>query len=240
MSPGDPYGNAPMESSRRRSLASMHEFPILRAAAIAHDRERRGAGPDGRSAIRAWALLAAAVAAPLTAAAAAAPMTVFAARRGAETSQRIDELHATVTDRGLILHLRDVRFIGGTAALQRGATDGLDWLVAFLQRYPCHTVLIEGYSGRRGSRAIEHNLSALRAHAVLAYLRRRGILAARFAVAGEASAQRIASHEPATGRRSDRRVEVVIDDAAVASGLDQRAERMVPKGTGDTEVTLPR
>lgn len=195
----------------------MREFILWRAANIAHDRKHRGARPDGRSAFFAWALLAAGVAAPLTVAAGAAPMAVFAARTAAATSQRVDELHATVSNRGLVLVLHDVRFINGTAALEGGATGGLDWLVAFLKRFPCHTVLIDGYAGRRGSEAFERTLSVRRAHAVLAYLRRRGIVAARFAVVGGGSADRIARHESAAGRRRDRRVEVVIDDAAVAS-----------------------
>jgi len=195
----------------------MHELFMMRTASIARDRRRCGAGPAGRSAIRALALLAASVAAPMADAVAGVPLAAPADPIGAGTSLRVGELHATVTDRVIVLYLRDVRFNGGSAALEAGATANLEWLVALLQQYPGRAVLIEGYAHTRGSQEFNRYLSARRAQVVLAYLRRRGIAAARLAVVGNGHADPIASSESGAGRPWNRRIKVVIGDAGVDS-----------------------
>ncbi len=195
----------------------MHEFIMMRAARIACDKRRRGAGPAGRSALRAFALLAASMTAPMTDTAAGAPLAASADRVAADASQRIGEFHATLTDRAIVLYMRDVRFNSGSAALAAGATANLEWLVALLKRYPGRTVLIEDYTDTRGSQELKRHLSARRAQVVLAYLRRRGIPAARRSAAGDGPPSPVASNGSGTDRPRNRRIEVVIGDAGVDS-----------------------
>ena len=143
--------------------------------------------------------------------------TPRSARADPEIPQRASQVRATLTDRGVDLYLRDVLFTSGTAKFEPGASDGLEWLVAFLKEYPGGSVTIEGFTDSRGSRTFNRNLSIRRAQAVLAYLRRRGVDAARLGVTGKGAADPIAANDSAVGRRWNRRVEIVIDDAVVAS-----------------------
>jgi outer membrane protein OmpA-like peptidoglycan-associated protein len=206
-----------MQSARPDSIVAMHGFILMRAASIARDQRRRGAGSAGWSAIRALALMASSATVPMTDAAVGTALIAPTDRVGAATSRRVDEVHATVTDRSIVLDLGNVRFNRGSAALEAGATANLDWLVALLRQYPSRAVLIEGYVDTRDPRGNSRDLSARRARAVLAYLRRRGIAVARLGVLGNGPADPVASNESRSGRPWKRRIEVVIADAGVDS-----------------------
>src|ERR1700690_1972383 len=82
-----------------------------------------------------------------------------AAQQAADLQLQIDTLNARVTERGLVLTLGDVLFTTGRADLQAGATNHLDKLVAFLNRYPSREVSIEGYTDSVGSLAYNQGLS---------------------------------------------------------------------------------
>ena len=139
------------------------------------------------------------------------------AQQSAEMQQQIDALKAKATDRGLVLTLGDVLFTSGRAELKTGATGHLDQLVAFLNRYPDRTVMIEGYTDNVGTADYNQGLSERRAQAVRSYLTNQGIAQARLSATGKGEADPVTGNDTAAGRQRNRRVEVVINTAAVTS-----------------------
>jgi outer membrane protein OmpA-like peptidoglycan-associated protein len=137
-----------------------------------------------------------------------------AMRRARELSERVSELEAELTHRGLVLTLSDVLFDVGRAQLREGATRTIGALVEFLNEYPERRVLIEGHTDSTGSRDLNMRLSNDRAQAVQAALVARGISAGRIATVGLGPDFPVASNANAAGRQQNRRVEIIISDAA--------------------------
>jgi len=134
-----------------------------------------------------------------------------------ELQRQIDELQAKETDRGLVLTLGDVLFTSGKADLKTGATGNLNKLIAFLNKYPDRTVLIEGYTDSVGSEDYNHGLSERRADSVKSYLIEQGVGSLRLTSLGKGESQPVADNDSATGRQQNRRVEVVISTPKTAS-----------------------
>jgi outer membrane protein OmpA-like peptidoglycan-associated protein len=133
-----------------------------------------------------------------------------------ELQRQLDELHAQVTDRGIVLTLGDVLFETGRADLKPEATNNLMALVAFLNNYPTRTAAIEGYTDSVGSDDANQLLSERRAESVRSYLTGKGIGAARLAASGKGEMQPVGDNESATGRQRNRRVEVIINEPVAA------------------------
>lgn len=150
-------------------------------------------------------------------ASAATLQAAASAQQAAEMQRQIDKLQAKVTDRGLVLTLGDVLFTSGRADLKAGAANNLNRLVAFLNRYPSRTALIEGHTDSVGTQGFNQGLSERRAQAVQAYLREQGIDAARLDAVGKGEAGPVAGNDSAAGRQQNRRVEVIINDPKIAS-----------------------
>ena len=140
-----------------------------------------------------------------------------AAQQAADLQLQIDTLNARVTERGLVLTLGDVLFTTGRADLQAGATNHLDKLVAFLNRYPSREVSIEGYTDSVGSLDYNQGLSERRAESVRHYLREQGIDSGRLTASGKGESGPVASNDSASGRQQNRRVEVIISNPRIAS-----------------------
>ena len=107
--------------------------------------------------------------------------------------------------------------VAGRADLKGGATSNVDKLVVFLGEYPDRTVLIEGHTDNVGSDDFNFDLSKRRADAVQSYLAVRGVEAGRLSSAGLGEGSPIAGNDTATGRQQNRRVEIIISNAASAS-----------------------
>jgi outer membrane protein OmpA-like peptidoglycan-associated protein len=137
--------------------------------------------------------------------------------QAAELQRQLDEMNARVTDRGLVLTLGDVLFTSGKADLRSGATGSLDKLAAFLVRYPERTVTIEGHTDDVGSEEFNMRLSGQRAESVKFYLAGHGVSSDRLAATGTGESDPVADNGSATGRQQNRRVQVHISDAPVAS-----------------------
>jgi outer membrane protein OmpA-like peptidoglycan-associated protein len=138
-------------------------------------------------------------------------------QQAAELQTQIDVLQAKKTDRGLVLTLGDVLFTSGRADLKVGATGNLNKLVAFLNRYPDRTVVIEGYTDSVGGEDYNQGLSERRADAVKSYLSGQGISSTRLSASGKGESDPVAGNDSAAGRQQNRRVEVVISDPPAAS-----------------------
>jgi len=137
-------------------------------------------------------------------------------QQATELQRQIDVLQARPTDRGLVLTLGDVLFETGRSGLKMGATGNLNKLVAFLNRYPDRTALIEGYTDSVGSEDYNQGLSERRADSVKSYLVGEGIGATRLSATGKGERDPVASNDSAGGRQQNRRVEVIISNPAAA------------------------
>ncbi len=137
-------------------------------------------------------------------------------QQAAELQRQIDVLQARQTDRGLVLTLGDVLFTTGRADLKPGATDNLNRLVAFLNKYPDRNVVIQGYTDNVGSDDYNQGLSERRADSVKSYLTGQGIGSMRLSTSGKGRSDPVATNDSAAGRQQNRRVEVIIGNSTAA------------------------
>ena len=131
--------------------------------------------------------------------------------------QQLDDMHAKMTDRGAVLTLGDVLFTTGKADLKVAATGNLNKLVAFLDKYPNRTVLVEGYTDNVGSDDFNQGLSQRRADGVKSYLVGQGVGVLRLSSLGKGESNPVADNDSSEGRQQNRRVEVVISNPPAAS-----------------------
>jgi outer membrane protein OmpA-like peptidoglycan-associated protein len=137
-------------------------------------------------------------------------------QQATELQRQIDVLQAKPTDRGLVLTLGDVLFTTGRADLKAGATDNLNKLVAFLDKYPDRSIAIQGYTDSVGSEDYNQGLSERRADSVKSYLTGQGIGSTRITASGKGRSDPVADNDSAAGRQQNRRVEVIISNPPTA------------------------
>jgi len=134
----------------------------------------------------------------------------------ADLQRQVEILQARPTDRGLVLTLGDTLFATGKSELKSGSTVNLDRLTAFMTEYPQRTAAIEGFTDNMGSEEYNQDLSQRRADAVKGYLVGKGVETARLSSAGRGENAPVADNASAAGRQQNRRVEVVISQAATS------------------------
>jgi outer membrane protein OmpA-like peptidoglycan-associated protein len=137
-------------------------------------------------------------------------------QQASELQRQLEILQARPTDRGLVLTLGDTLFATGKSELKSGATANLDRVTAFMTEYPQRTAAIEGYTDSMGSEEYNQDLSQRRADAVKRYLVGQGVETTRLSSAGRGEDAPVADNESAAGRQQNRRVEVVISQAATS------------------------
>ena len=126
--------------------------------------------------------------------------------------QRLAELEAEKTERGLVITLQDVLFDVDRAELKPGAYHTIDNLAAFMRDYPDRRVRIEGFTDSTGSDSYNQQLSESRAYAVRNALEQAGVDSSRIEVRGYGEAYPVATNDTGEGRQLNRRVEVLISD----------------------------
>ena len=104
----------------------------------------------------------------------------------------------------------DVLFESGSAKLQPGADTKLFQIAEVLQRYPRTNVDIIGNTDNRGSESYNQDLSERRANAVRDAVVKSGVDSSRVSTRGQGESQPIASNDTATGRATNRRVDITI------------------------------
>lgn len=128
----------------------------------------------------------------------------------------VSDLNAKATERGLLVTLGDVLFDTGKADLKAAQNSNLDKLASFLNRYETRAVGIEGHTDDVGSSDSNYGLSLRRADAVKGYLTSHGVGGDRVTTSGKGESSPVAANDTAFGRQQNRRVEVIISDAATS------------------------
>ena len=123
---------------------------------------------------------------------------------------RLAELEARPTDRGLLLTLGDVLFAFNQADLKAGVERTLMPLAEVLKDKPEQTVIVEGHTDSVGSREYNMLLSERRAEAVREFLVEQGVEAERISVEGLGPDFPIAENSDEAGRQRNRRVDVIL------------------------------
>jgi outer membrane protein OmpA-like peptidoglycan-associated protein len=130
----------------------------------------------------------------------------------ANLESELANLKAVKTDRGMVLTLGDVLFATGKAELAPGATQTMNSLAAFLNKYTDRKIIIEGHTDSTGSASFNQGLSERRAQSVKIALLERGIGFDRIDTAGYGMDRPVAGNDTAAGRQQNRRVEIVISN----------------------------
>ena len=113
-------------------------------------------------------------------------------------------------DEAASIVLEGVNFQSDSDRLTPGSVAVLDGVIADLKRHETIVVEIAGYTDDTGDAAYNVALSERRARAVVDYLVKGGIDAARLTAKGYGAASPIADNTTAEGRRKNRRVEMHI------------------------------
>jgi OmpA-OmpF porin, OOP family len=150
------------------------------------------------------------------------------ALRQANVSQaRVDSLETELadlklqkTERGLVLTLGDVLFDTGQSTLKPGAYATLDRLAAALRQQSERKVLIEGHTDNVGSSENNQGLSERRARSVEVALTRRGVETGQVTALGKGEDFPINGNDTASGRQSNRRVELIFTDGQARIAAD--------------------
>lgn len=140
--------------------------------------------------------------------------TLAAQRQVGDLQQKILELNAKATERGLVVTLGDVLFDTNKAELKSDAASNLAKLAAFLNEYKDRSVLIEGHTDSTGTEGYNLALSQRRADSVRTWLISQGVDRARLLASGKGESYPVAGNDSISGRQLNRRVEVIIENSA--------------------------
>jgi outer membrane protein OmpA-like peptidoglycan-associated protein len=124
--------------------------------------------------------------------------------------QEIADMKGKISERGIVLTLGDVLFASGRATLSSKADNEISKLAMFLKKYSNRNVLIEGHTDSIGSNEMNRNLSLNRADAVSNQLVAQEINRARITTRGFGEDSPVAGNDTETGRRQNRRVDIII------------------------------
>jgi outer membrane protein OmpA-like peptidoglycan-associated protein len=130
----------------------------------------------------------------------------------AQQEMQLKDLNAKKTARGLVITLGDVLFSSNKAELKSGGMRNMQKLADFLNKYPQHKVLIEGYTDSVGSDSLNQKLSERRAMSVKSALIGMGISSDRISTQGYGEAFPVAGNDTASSRQLNRRVEIILSD----------------------------
>lgn len=119
------------------------------------------------------------------------------------TVERVGEGIRVVFDSGLL-------FSTGSSTLTPASRYNLEKLARILNRYDDTNLVIEGHTDSVGSESTNQVLSERRAQSVSSLLRAYGVASFRLTTVGYGETRPVASNETESGRKLNRRVEVLI------------------------------
>jgi len=148
-----------------------------------------------------------------------------AAPRSRNTSDRdvdrtLTDLGARESDRGFVLTLSDIQFRRDESELSADTMRKLYPLATLLKDEPQRSIIIEGYTDSTGDEVYNRDLSERRAETVRDFLASAGVDPRRVSVRGYGEEHPVASNENESGRRENRRVEIIVarDAESAATG----------------------
>jgi outer membrane protein OmpA-like peptidoglycan-associated protein len=104
----------------------------------------------------------------------------------------------------------DFYFESSSENLTDNAKSTLEDISGVLNRYPYTEIFIEGHADSSGNQLNNKKLSEMRAKTVALYLKSKGVIAERLAIAGYGATRPVESNSTPEGRRKNRRVVVKI------------------------------
>jgi outer membrane protein OmpA-like peptidoglycan-associated protein len=138
---------------------------------------------------------------------------------------QVAELKAHETKQGWIFTLgNDVLFDVGRATLKPSGRRAIAQLARLMREHPDRKIVVEGFTDDRGSPQYNRQLSERRARAVREALVHEGIDPERVVARGLGEAYPVATNGNPRGRELNRRVEILIGEAAgrAATGASSR------------------
>jgi outer membrane protein OmpA-like peptidoglycan-associated protein len=121
----------------------------------------------------------------------------------------------TKTARGVVVNLPDILFDINKATLKQNTEVALAKLAGIVQVFPKINLRIEGYTDSTGSDELNMRLSKERAEAVLGFLQRQGVAAARMTAVGYGPKFPVADNATVEGRAKNRRVEIILAEGTI-------------------------
>jgi outer membrane protein OmpA-like peptidoglycan-associated protein len=119
--------------------------------------------------------------------------------------------------RGLIVNMSDVLFDTGSYTLKPGAREKLAKISGILLAHPGLTLQIEGHTDSVGTDEFNQQLSERRSDSVRDFLAENGVAASSITARGFGKTQPVATNDTAEGRQRNRRVELVVNGAAIGN-----------------------
>jgi outer membrane protein OmpA-like peptidoglycan-associated protein len=150
-----------------------------------------------------------------------------AARAQAQTAalraQLLQQLNAilqtTDTPRGLVVNMADVLFATNRYELSQDAQLKLAKLSGIIQAHPGLNLAIEGYTDTTGTPDYNLKLSQQRADAVRDFLIAQGMSPDTITAKGLGQADPVADNSTATGRKQNRRVEIIVSGEVIGAKM---------------------
>jgi len=122
--------------------------------------------------------------------------------KGAQV-ERVGESIRVIFDSGIL-------FSTGSSTITATSRNNIEQLARILTRYNDTNIVIEGHTDNIGSEATNQLLSERRAESVATLLKVYGVSGSRVSPVGYGETRPVSSNETETGRRLNRRVEVLI------------------------------
>jgi outer membrane protein OmpA-like peptidoglycan-associated protein len=119
--------------------------------------------------------------------------------------------------RGLIVNMSDVLFDTGSYTLKPGAREKLAKISGILLAHPGLNLQIEGHTDSVGADDFNQQLSERRAGSVRDFLADQGVPELAITARGFGKTQPVASNDTPDGRQRNRRVELVVNGAAIGN-----------------------
>ncbi|MGB7666307.1 MAG: OmpA family protein, partial [Candidatus Acidiferrales bacterium] len=231
---GDPGGGRDRGPGQERSGQVHHALAERRGPAAARQQaelDKEKAELEAQQQSQARALADAKAQQEQQAAAQAQQAAAQAQAAAARSEQEKEELRAnllqqfsrilptTDTSRGLKVNMADVLFDTAKYDLQPAAREALAKLSGIVEAHPGLKLQIEGYTDSVGSDAYNQTLSESRASSVRAYLVSQGVDPAAVTSIGYGKSNPVASNDSVTGRKQNRRVEIIISGEVIGTQI---------------------
>jgi outer membrane protein OmpA-like peptidoglycan-associated protein len=126
------------------------------------------------------------------------------------------------------LDLRGVEF-RRDSSIGRDSYPILDSAVEMLKNKPSSTIYVDSYCDATGGKKVNLRLSDERAAAVASYLEQHGVPADHILSRGFGASHFVASNATTSGRAQNRRIELVVQSAAVPTPANGGPERLTSR-----------